>query len=291
MSKPSSYQNITDTIVNAIEDGQAKGDDWLMPWHTSAAKPLTRPTNAKTDKPYRGGNVIALWAAGMNADHQSGTWATYKQWQDLGAQVSKGEKGSLIVFYKSVEVATKGAEDPETRLFARSSRVFNADQVEGYEIQPADRPNEAEAVEAAEKLALASGAEIEHGHNQACYIPSRDRVHMPDRETFRSTQHSSATESYYSTLFHELAHWTGNKSRLDRDMKGRFDKNAYAAEELVAELAGAFLCVETGISQSPRLDHAQYVAHWLEIMKNDPRAIMTAAKKAEEAIEFLQIRA
>jgi antirestriction protein ArdC len=133
----------------------------------------------------------------------------------------------------------------------------------------------------------ATGATIRHGGNMACFIPKLDEIRMPERNAFTGSLTSSATEAYYATLLHELTHWTAPANRCGRDLSGRFGSESYAMEELVAELGAAFLCGELGIAVEPRADHAQYLAHWLQVLKADKRAIFTAASKAAEAAAFL----
>jgi antirestriction protein ArdC len=140
---------------------------------------------------------------------------------------------------------------------------------------------------AVDAFIAATGAVIRHGGGRACYIPATDEIRMPERAAFTGSATSSAEESYYATLLHELTHWTGPVHRCGRDLSGRFGSDAYAMEELIAELGSAFLCGELGIAAVPRSDHAQYLAHWLAVLKADKRAIFTAASKASEAIGFL----
>ncbi len=280
------YREITDRIIAAIENGV---EDFEMPWHRDVA--TTLPTNALTEKPYNGINVIALWVGAEIANFGSGLWATYKQWNLLGAQVRKGEKGNVIVFYKKTDRKVvdgeTGEAEKKTYLFARASFVFNADQVDNWHTP---KPNNADPVQVlgeAEAFAAATGADIRHGGDRAYYSGKSDHIQMPLRDRFTGTKTSSPTECYYATLFHELTHWTGHKSRLDRTFSGGFDKEVYAMEELVAELGAAFLCSELGIANTPRPDHAAYVANWLTALKNDKRAIFTAASKASQAKTYL----
>ena len=201
------HQAVTDQIIAAIEAGAG---DWQMPWH-AAGQGLNRPVNIDSGNFYQGINIISLWASAQMRGYCTGTWGTYRQWQKQGCQVRKGEKASLIVFYKELEVDRDDhdAGDGETDKirFARASWVFNADQVDGYEQPPlpqADHP--AERIEAAERFVAATGATIEHGGSLACYAPARDTIQMPDRERFLGSSTSSATETYYATLLHELTH-------------------------------------------------------------------------------------
>jgi antirestriction protein ArdC len=279
------YEAITNRVIAAIEEGAGR---WQMPWHRSG---VSRPVNAHTKKSYRGVNVVALWAAAGAYGYSSGFWATYKQWRHVEAQVRKGERASLIVFWKELE---REVEDEETgerelrkTLFARASWVFNSDQVDGWAPPAAPKRNPVEAIDQAEAFTAASGADIRHGGDRAYYRGSDDHVQIPDRERFTGSATSTPTEAYYATLLHELTHWTGHESRLDRDLSGRFGNEAYAMEELVAELGAAFLCADLSITNTPRPDHAAYIGNWLDVLKRDKRAIFTAARKAAQATDYL----
>lgn len=288
MNKPDVYTQVTNTIISAIEAGAG---DWQMPWHRSSVF----PTNIDTGKAYRGVNVLSLWVAACAKGFGTGTWGTYRQWQKNGCQVRKGEKSSLVVFYKEIEV-----DDPEMgnedgngqrgykRLIAKASWVFNSDQVDGYEPEPIPEPETpVEHIEAAEAFVQGTGAIVKHGGGRAFYRPSDDIIQMPERERFLGSDTSTPTEAYYSTLLHELTHWTGAKKRCDREFGKRFGDQAYAMEELVAELGAAFLCADLGISVTPREDHAAYINNWLQVLKTDKRAIFTAASKAAQASDYL----
>jgi antirestriction protein ArdC len=268
-----------------------------MPWHRSGVS-TNCPVNAFTGQPYQGVNVLSLWADASLKAFASGHWATFKQWRCLGARVRKGEKGSPIVFYKRYVAGqpcpqTAGSGDSpgepqaSVRWFARTSWAFNAEQVDGW--SPPNPPvrSEAEILAQAERFVEGTGAVIRHGGDNACYRPREDVIVMPPREAFSGTATSNATESCYAILFHELTHWTGHRSRLDRQLSNRFGEAAYAMEELVAELGASFLCAECCIASEPRPDHACYIANWLDVLKNDRRAIFTAAHRAREAAAFL----
>ena len=278
------YQDVTDSIVAAIEKGAGQ---WSFPWSRQSAM----PGNAVTGAAYRGVNVVSLWAA-SSAHSWAGQWASYKQWQSIGAQVRKGERGSLVVFYKTLE-RENGEHDDDgnakvDRIYlARASSIFNADQVDGYEPESVPEIPLFDRLENVERFVGDTGATIRHGGERAFYCPSTDHIQMPPRESFTGTDTSTAQESYYSTTLHELTHWSGHAKRCDRNLSGRFGNEAYAAEELVAELGAAFMCASLGISQTPRPDHAQYVANWLRVLKGDKRAIFTASAKAAQAADFL----
>lgn len=287
LSKPKIdlHESITRKIVAAIESGAG---EYRMPWHR-ADRSITRPTNAATGKPYGGVNVVALWAEGLQRGFASGYWATYRQWQTLGAQVRAGQRGSLIVFYKRVEYEREEEEEDaksSSRLIARASWVFNAAQVEGWQLPGQERRSEVEAIEHVEAFVAKLSADIRSGEN-ACYHPVGDYIEIPDRALFRWTDASSPTENYYAVLLHEHIHWTGADKRLARDLRHRFGTEHYAMEELVAELGSAFLCADLGITNEPRPDHAAYMADWLTVLDRDRKALFTAASRASAAVDYL----
>lgn len=277
------FQRVTDQIVKAIEEGAGS---YRMPWRTSGGFPNS-PVNAASKRPYRGINILVLWATAQERGYSSGTWATYKQWQELGAQVRKGEKSANVVFWKFFdrdEEQQDNHADSETHLrripMARDYWVFNAEQVDGYVAPEEQKLSREERIEAAEEFFRRAGVEPSAGGNRAFYQPETDTVHMPAFEAFKEPLF------YYSVLSHETTHWTGAKHRLDRDLSGRFGSESYAVEELVAELGAAFLCAELGLPTDPREDHAPYIVSWLKVLKNDKRAIFTAAAKAQAAVDW-----
>lgn len=283
------HQAITDQIVTAMESA----GDFQMPWIRSRGGSFARPQNIASGNLYNGVNVLSLWVSALAAEFPSNIWGTYKQWQDKGCQVRKGEKSSLVVFYKTFEVEQTDPETGESesgeRMMARASRVFNAAQVEGFELAAENLPDAPlfDPIERAERFAAATGAIIEEGGDKACYIPSADMIRMPDRRRFTGTDTTSPAEAFYSTLSHELVHWTSATSRLDRQLSRRFGDEAYAMEELIAELGAAFLCADLGITPEPRQDHACYLKNWLSVLKDDKKAIFTAAAKASQAASYL----
>ena len=283
-SRADIYQRITDRIVEAIEAGAG---EWRMPWHSGAngSAPVL-PINAASGKPYRGVNTVVLWATAQAEAYPSAVWATYRQWAELGAQVRKGEKSSPVVFWKiSDREQQEDAEDQEdgrrSRVFARGYSVFNAAQVDGYQAPALPILPEIERVEHAEAFFAATGLDIRHGGNRAFYRPAEDHIQMPPFEMFREAV------AYYATLAHEATHATGHADRCARDLKGRFGDEAYAAEELIAELGAAFLCADLALAPEPRPDHAAYVASWLKVLRGDKRAIFTAAANAQKAADWL----
>jgi antirestriction protein ArdC len=276
------YRKVTDAIINAIEQGVG---NWRMPWHTSGRYAFS-PLNVTSRKAYRGVNTVCLWAAAQAKGYESGEWGTYKQFQERGAQVRKGEKSTTVVFWKFANATTETEDGEETKtgsrlLFTRGYSVFNAAQVDGY--TPKAEPNTPmpERIERAEQFFRSIGAELRHGGNRAFYAPDADYIQMPPFGAFIKNV------AYYSTLAHEHTHWTAQASRCDRQLGKRFGDNAYAAEELIAELGAAFTCAHLGISTEPREDHAQYINSWLKVLKADKRAIFTAASKAQQATDWL----
>lgn len=283
------YTRVTNEIIKAIEAGVGR---FKMPWHQNGARGL--PKNAVTKNPYHGINTLALWSASCLRGYTSSYWATYRQWDSLGAQVKKGEKASMIIFFKKREPneeekkQEKESEDTaQPRLIIQGSVVFNACQVEGW--QEAEMPliDLTERLEAVDMFIASLGAEVRYGGDIASYSKAFDRINMPERLRFFETKSSSATESFYSTLLHEHVHWTGHTKRLHRDLTGCFGTSAYAMEELVAELGAAFLCADLGISVTPRLDHAVYVRSWLVVLQKEKAAIITAASAAMAGVRYL----
>lgn len=272
------YEDVTNRIVHAIETGAAKAEGWKMPWHSATGG---RPMNVLTQRAYTGVNTINLWLDMQEKGYTSPVWGTLRQWNEAGAKVRKGERASLVVFWKDLpkkEKPAEGEEDAGKRFVLKTSYVFNQAQVEGYE-QPA--PAQVWEPCAAEKLVVAADIDLRYGGRRAYYHSGLDYVAIPARSDF--VDHPS----FQSTLLHEAAHWTGHSKRLAREFGKRFGDQAYAFEELVAELSAAFLCADLGVSNTPRDDHAQYVASWLKVLKGDPRAIFTAASQASKAAEFL----
>lgn len=283
------HQEITNRIVAAIETA----GEFKLPWIKAKGGSFARPVNVASAKPYNGINILSLWVSALACHYPSNVWGTYRQWQERGAQVRKGEKSSLIVFYKTfdVEQTNEATGDTETgeRLMARASYVFNAAQVEGFESVAEALPGQPlfDPIARAEEFAARTHAHIEESGDQACYIPDLDLIRMPERRRFTGADRPATAERFYSTLCHELVHWSGAKARLDRELTDRFGRESYAMEELVAELGAAFLCADLGISVSPREDHASYIAGWLRVLKNDKRAVFTAAAKASQAASWL----
>lgn len=277
------YDRVTNSIIASLEKGV---DSWSRPWSVKAGATSPLPYNIAMGANYRGINTVMLWCAREEAGWPTQCFGTFEQWKAKKATVRKGEKATHIVFFKPTESRVEGVDGGEDTvrhgMIARGYCVFNAAQVDGY-VAPvvADRP-EVERVARADEFFAATGADIRHGGTRAFYVPSADYVSMPDADAFNTPV------LYYSTLAHEVGHWTGAEKRLDRKLNtGRFGDEAYAAEELIAELSAAFVCAHLGLDNEPRDDHAQYLASWLKVLKRDNRAIFTAASQAQKATDYL----
>jgi antirestriction protein ArdC len=279
------YTRVTAKVIADLEAGIRT---WMKPWSgDNAAGKINLPLR-HCGTPYRGINILLLWGEALEKGYASAKWMTYRQAQELGGQVRKGERGSLVVYANSVTKTDAGenGEDVEREVhFMRGYTVFNTDQIDGlaadYYAKPEPKGEPMQRIEAAESFFAATGARIQHGGNMAFYAPSQDVIRLPHPEAFRDA------ESYAATKAHELTHWTAHESRLARTLGKRFGDDAYAAEELVAELGSAFLCSALGITPEVRDDHAAYLGHWLKVLKADKRAIFTAAAHAQRAVDFL----
>ena len=273
------YQQITDQILEAMDQAQGQG---RRLWDAQPSLPL----NLATGKPYTGMNTLILWGAALSRGYQSPYWLTYKQATEKGGQVRKGEHGTRAVFFKPYESRDTdpdtGEETTTDRLIMKSFTVFNLDQIDGITAPAMEARPAFEVMADAERLLQRTPAPIREGGPSACYIPSRDEIHMPARETFVNP------EAFYSVAYHEATHATGHQSRLARQFSTRFGDEAYAMEELVAELGAAFLCAEVGILPQTRADHAHYLAHWVRVLRSDRKAIFTAAAAASKAAAFIK---
>jgi antirestriction protein ArdC len=239
--------------------------------------------------PYQGINVLLLWGEQLEKGFQSNRWMTFKQAQALGANVRKGEHGSLVVYANKVtktDTDDQGDEVERAIPFMKGYTVFNVDQIDNlpteYRTEPVPTDSEPlDLIEDAEAFFAKTGAVIRHGGNKAYYAPAQDIVQLPVPESFNTA------ESYAATKAHEITHWSSHPTRLDRQLGKRFGDDAYAAEELIAEMGAAFLCAQLGLTPEVRDDHAAYLDHWLKVLKGDKKAIFTAASQAQKACEFL----
>jgi antirestriction protein ArdC len=270
------YTDIADRILVQLEAGNLP---WDQPWSSIGGNGM--PRNAQTGRAYSGVNVLLLWAEAVSKGYPTHGWLTYKQAEALGGNVRKGEKGTHICYVSSFEKKDDAGEI-ERVPFLKAYVVFNVAQCDDLALPEAPdaaiNPDQRDADCAA--FLASTGADIRHGAGQACYIRKQDCIMMPTFEAFKSAA------GYYATALHELVHWTGAPHRLDRTKGKVFGDKAYAAEELVAELGAAFLCAEFGfdtVTQS-----ASYIQSWIKMLRDNPRAFITAASAASKATEYLR---
>lgn len=283
------YQDVTDKIIAELEAGTAP---WVRPW---SGKIDPHPRNAVSQRHYRGINTLLLGMESALHGYASNQWLTFKQARDIGACVRKGEKACPVVFYKLLEVAEDApaqVDDESAKAkrlpLLRQFHVFNVAQIEGLpeRLQPTPATTTGVAwasCDLAERIMTASEADIRHEGLRAFYRRSDDCISLPEQASFVDAG------GYYATALHELTHWTGHESRLDRQFGKRFGDSAYAAEELVAELGSAFLSAHCRIDG--QLQHANYLDSWLQVLRNDKRAIFTAAAQAQKASDYLLLKA
>ena len=280
------YQHVTDRILEDLERGVRP---WLKPWSMSKVGGSILPRR-HNGIPYQGINVLLLWSEAMARGYTATTWMTYRQALELGAHVRKGESGTLVVFADRLTRTEDGddGESVERSIpYLKSYMVFNVEQIEGLPPQYQPQAAVPASVEIrhtqAESFIAATRAIIRFGGDRAYYAPAFDVIQLPPPPAFRDM------EGYYGTVLHELTHWTGHASRCARELNGhRFGSEAYAFEELVAELGSAFLCAELGITPEVRDDHAAYLASWLTVLKQDKRAIFAAASQAQRAADYVR---
>lgn len=284
--RTSLYQEITDKIIAELEAGRAP---WVQPWGMAAAKaPLAMPRNASTHRRYSGINVLILWGAVIERGFSSQSWLTFRQALGLGGNVRKGERGTTVVYADRFTPederrrAEQTGEEPGAIPFLKRFTVFNTDQCEGLpeEIAKVAPPPPPGLIEPqAEALIAATGADFRIGGARAFYSPTHDFVQVPPPQAYFEPI------NWHRTACHELAHWVGHPSRLARDLSGSYGSKAYAREELIAEMAGAFVCASLGIV--PTVRHADYLGSWLEVLREDDRAIVRAASAASKAADYL----
>lgn len=292
-TRQSIYQEITSKVIAELEAGIFP---WARPWDASPEEgAIALPRNAATCKSYSGINILILWGRHFECGYSSQGWLTYRQAQSLGANIRKGERGVTVCYAdrfiprrkpddakKAAAPAGEHDQDEASIPFLRRYVVFNVDQCDGLPerlITTAPALSERQIVPRAERLANATGAAIHIGGAHAFYDQTSDSVHIPPQPAFFEQI------NYYRTLFHELGHWSGHASRLNRDQSGPFRSKAYANEELVAELTAAFVCASLAIK--PTVRHADYLGSWLAVLREDSRAIFRAASKASRAADFL----
>jgi antirestriction protein ArdC len=284
VERQSLYSEVTSRIIAELEEGRLP---WVQPWDAALCG-CTMPKNAGTARRYSGINILILWAEVVHRGYASQRWLTYRQAEAAGGNVRRGEKGTVICyadrFTPKAEAEQARGEDRAARQVAFLKRfvVFNIDQCEGLPdeyIAPMVSPDPVLAIAEADTLIAASGARVNIGGGEAFYSPSHDFIQVPPQAAFYEPI------NWYRTLIHEAGHWVGHSSRLDRDQTGKFGSEAYAKEELIAEMAAAFTCASLGIA--PTVRHSDYIASWLSVLQNDEKAIFRAASQASKASDFL----
>jgi len=266
-------QEVTDRILAEMQQGKLP---WVQPWSGRGSNAM--PRNAITKRAYSGANVVLLWLS----PYASQDWITYKQAQELGGNVKKGEKGTHIIYASQVKGKDKETQEDKSFFMLKSYTVFNIEQCEGIDLnaQPVASINQDQRDRGCDAFMASTGADIRHGEGRAYYRQAGDYIMLPPYEMFKSGV------GYYETALHELVHWTGAEARCNRQFGKRFGDRAYAAEELVAELGAAFMCAEFGYDAMTQ--HAAYIQNWIELLKDDPKAFITAASKASQAVEYLR---
>jgi antirestriction protein ArdC len=276
------YQQITDKIIAELEQGRVP---WVQPWSNVTA-PLGLPRNASTGRPYSGINVLILWIACIERGFTNQKWLTFRQALKIGAHVRKGEKGTTVLYadrfipYRERARAAQSGDDPQAIPFLKSFTVFNTDQCADLPVDlapPPAPPADNLILPQADALIRATGADIRIGGNKAFYVPSADYIQMPPRSSFFDPT------DFYRVVLHEASHWTG--ARLNRDLSGTFGSPSYGREELCAELSCSYVCA--ALSIPPTLRHADYLAGWLQILREDNRAIIRASSAASKAADYL----
>jgi antirestriction protein ArdC len=283
--RASLYQEITSKIVAELEAGRLP---WVQPWGSAVRAPLAMPTNAATQRRYSGINVLILWGAVVEHGFSGQSWLTFRQALGLGGHVRKGERGTTVVYADRFvpederERAQRDGDEAHAIPFLKRFTVFNADQCDGLpETVATSAPPVPESLilPQAEALIRATGAEVWIGGDRAYYDVRHDYVRVPPPQAYFELV------NWHRTALHELGHWSGAAHRLGRDLSGSFGSKKYAQEELVAEMTAAFLCASLGIV--PTVRHADYVGSWLEVLREDERAIVRAASAASKAADFL----
>lgn len=280
------YHDITNKIIAELEAGRLP---WVQPWGTAAAKaPLSMPRNAATSKAYSGINVLILWGAVVDHGFSTQSWLTFRQAISLGGNVRKGERGTTVVFADRFvpddekKRARQTGEDARAVLFLKRFTVFNIEQCDGLpdEIAVSSPLPDTGLIEPrVEALIKATAIEFRIGGDRAYYSPAHDYVQVPPPQAFFEPI------NWHRTALHELGHATGHPSRLARDFSGPFGTRKYAFEELVAEISAAFAGTALGIV--PTVRHADYIGSWLEVLREDNRAIVRAASQASKAADWL----
>ncbi len=265
---------VVENLVKVIEGGVLP---WKLPWASSSSSGL--PINVSTKRVYSGSNVLLLWVAQASSGYESGLWLGFDQAKKIGGHVRKGEHGHRVLIYRAgIRENDQGKEEAYRYLDAKP--VFNLDQIDGLDhLRPSFEKHDWTPIESAESLIMKSGAQIGYGGDRAFYNRSLDKIQLPDRERFEKP------DDFYATALHELSHWTGHESRLNREFGKRFGDEAYACEELVAEISCAITLAQIGLGGE--VQHASYLQSWLGVLKKSPQFILTAASAASKASDLL----
>ena len=273
-------QGLAERILTQMRDG---ADSWFMPWH----KGLEEPLNLVTGKVFTGHNAAILWDQKVMRGYQRNQWATLRQWNARRAKVRAGAKG-VRVFAPRLNQSANMFNGATSKLAGfRTYFVFNLDEVINFNPDHPDLFAGAGANSRIDELVVRTGAEIAYGGDRACYWPSEDRIEMPPRHRFCDTRHTTADEGFYSTIVHELVHWTKHVSRANRTCFQGTEREAYAFEELVAELGAAIICTRFDQRVEPRKDHAAYLKGWLSVLENNFDHFYQALKLAQIAVHWL----
>ena len=280
------YQEITDNIIAELEAGRVP---WVQPWsQTASSAPLGVPKNAATGRHYSGINIIILWSAVTERGFSGQSWLTFRQALGAGGHVRKGEKGTTVVYAdrfipdEERRRADEDGDEPQAIPFLKRFTVFNTEQCEGLPEDIASAPApvpEGLILPQVDGLIASTGADFRIGGDRAFYSPAQDFVQVPRPEAYFEPI------NWHRTALHELGHWTGHSSRLARDLSGIFGSKSYGQEELCAEMASAFVCASLGIM--PTVRHADYLGAWLDILREDNRAVIRAASAASKAADYL----
>ncbi len=279
--KPKEY---TEQMVSRFVDSIEKhGKDWVKPWVGKSGS-LQWPVNGSTGLKYSGCNVFGLMIDGAVNGYTSNKWGTFKQWKALGRHVPKGPGGRVLKYGVTID-----DDKDKAYQWAKIYPVWNECQLLDYEEPEAPEPTDCKVIKHRdiEDFVAALGSDVQYHGNRACYNTLTDIISMPESHKFLDTKDATATQNFYSTLLHEHVHWTGHKSRLDRDLKGASFRKSYAYEELIAELGSVLLAVEFELEPEPTADHAKYLNNWLDGLKDNPKALISAMADAQKAVAFM----
>ena len=284
--RASLYDDITNNIIGQLETGRFP---WVQPWGSAGVRaPLAMPRNAATGRHYSGINVLILWGAAIEHGFPGQSWLTFRQALSLGGNVRKGERGTAVVYADRFTPedekrrARETGEEAQAIPFLKRFTVFNAAQCDGLpeEIAAVAPPPPPDLIEPrVEALIRETGIDFRIGGNRAFYVPAQDYVMVPPPQAYFEPI------NWHRTALHELGHATGHPSRLHRDFSGSFGTKKYAFEELIAEINAAFCCASLGIV--PTVRHADYIGSWLEVLREDNRAIVRAASQASRAADWI----